>query len=114
VTDEKDEVIQQLGIALGRDSGVPTGWTKIVAVVRVGDGTIGGWSKAYLADESVLNFYTEDQDFSTYAQRLHDFMIDSDGNSWVACKITLIRETSDINIKFEYENPKVWDTPLPF
>ena len=114
MTDAKDEVIQQLGLALGRDSGVPSGWEKIVAVVRIGDGTLGGWSKAYMADDTVVNFYTEDDDFNIYAQRLHDFMIDDEGKSWVACKITLFRETRDLNVLFEHQNPKVWDTPLPF
>lgn len=114
MADIKDEVIQQLGLALGRDSGVPEGWAKIVAVVRIGPGTFGGWSKAYMADDTPVNFYTEDEDFPKYAQRLRDLMIDDDGNTWVACKVTLIRETRDINVLFEYENPKIWDTPLPF
>lgn len=78
---EKNKLIKNLGLSLGRDSGVPAGWEEIVAVVRIGTGTIGGWRKAYLADETVVNFYTEDDDFPKYAQRLHDFMIDDDGNS---------------------------------
>lgn len=110
----KDKLVQEIGLALGRDSGVPPEWEEITAVVRLGSGTLGGWSKAVLASGDTQNFYTEDGYFEKHVERLHDIMINDEGKSWVACKVTLIRKTRDINIKFEWDDPHIWDTPLPF
>jgi len=110
----KDEINQKLGATLGRDPGAPDGWMQIVCVIRVGRGTVGGWSKAYLNGEDTRNFYTQDDTIPFLAQKLRDVMVDENGDTWVACKITLMRETAGINIQFEYDDPRTWDTPLPF
>lgn len=114
MNDVANEIIQNLGLAMGRDGAVPDEWQQLVAVYKVGLGTIGGWNTAYLSKEREVDYYFSSDKPYELAKRLHDVMIDDKGNSWVACKVTLVRETRDINIKFEYNDEDYWDPTLPF
>ncbi len=71
-----------------------------------------GADGGHIEDGQEEDFYFENDTPYDLAKRLHDVMYDVDGKSWVACKVSIIRATRDINIKFEYENEEIWDTPL--
>lgn len=111
--DIKDEIVQELGIAIGSDEALPTDWEALWTVFKIDGNDVTEFGQV-TDSENEQGFLLDGDGPGDLAVRLRDVMINDEGKSWVACKVTLVRETRDINIKFEWDNPHIWDTPLPF
>ncbi|RJE86542.1 hypothetical protein [Paracoccus onubensis] len=109
-----DETVLALGEALANDPAFPDDWATIVAVFKVQPGTIGSWAEYTDADGIIQDVWLEGDEIGIIAQRLHVLTQVENKAPWVACRVTIEREGMKLNIQFEYNDEKKWDTPLPF
>lgn len=109
-----NETIQKLGIAIGRDDVLPDDWYALWVVFKIGDGYVEHFADAQIPNAKDVNFLLSSDNLAKkLVRRLHDVMYDDDGKSWVTCKLTLVSETRDVNIQFEYEDEYRWEEPFP-
>ena len=109
-----NETVQQLGLSIGRDEAlINSDWQTLWYVFKIEQNDIEEFGR-FVREGQEFGFLLDGDQPGNLAIRLRDLMIDDDGKSWIACKVSIIRATRDINIKFEYENEDVWDPPLPF
>lgn len=109
-----DKAVLELGEALANDPAFPDDWEKIVAVFKIQPGTVGGWVKYSIGDGPLKNTWLEDDETDTIVERLHALTQVEGKRPWVACRATIERDEMKLNIQFEYDDEKRWDTPLPF
>lgn len=108
-----NETVQQLGLAVGRDPNLPADWHSLWLVFKVGDGYVEHFGDFKVQDSDPISFLLDsDNAAKKLIRRLHDVMYDEDGKSWLTCKMSLIRETKDVKITFEYDDEDRWEEPF--
>lgn len=109
-----DDTVLALGEALTKDPALPDDWQTIVTVFKIQPGVVGGWAKYKDAHGLLRDVWLEDDEIDAIAERLHAQTQVEGKPPWVACRVSVEREGMKLNIQFEYDNEKRWDTPLPF